>query len=112
MYALDHIFICTAPGAPLDEPELFFLSFAQAPKNAPRERRPPLVHPVGVRTLTSVHITLPAAASLSRAARAAEATGAVRFRRGSAHELGLEFDRGVRGHVHDLRPDLPLLLRL
>lgn len=100
-----------ARDAPLSEPMWFHLAAATAPEAAPPARRQPLAHPVGLREITSVVVTVPGARAWSAAAQAAIATGRLALREGEAHLLEIGFDGETCGRVHDLRPALPLVLR-
>ncbi|WP_189608655.1 VOC family protein [Saccharospirillum salsuginis] len=96
--------------APLEEPMWFFLPFGQRPDQMPPERAQPLVHSCGVRALTHTHLTLPVAES--EAARMADSLHDVSVDVGDSPLLELEFDHHRQGKVLDLRPELPMLLRL
>jgi hypothetical protein len=97
-----------AVGTPLEEPELFYMRWARRPDAT---RREPVDHPVPSTDVTSVRIGVPGPRPLSEAARAAEAAGVVGFHSAEDHLMTLGLDGEARGHVADLRPDLPLVLR-
>ncbi|MDC8760520.1 VOC family protein [Janthinobacterium fluminis] len=93
--------------APLSEPMWFFLSFGARPDAAAPTRRQPLLHRAGLREITSLRLTAPAAGAPSAAAVAA----GIETREGAAHLLEIGFDGEGAGRAHDFRPALPLLLR-
>lgn len=101
-----------ASDTPLHEPMWFFLTQAVAPAQTPLARRQPLQHTLGVRAITAVTLTIPTACNWSSAAQIASASAGITLQRGSSHLLELCFDYGVQGRSIDLRPALPLLLRL
>lgn len=95
----------------LNEPELFFLAFAQRPDTYTGGRREPVMHAIEVQEITRATIHLPESARLSAAAERVQAAGLLDYRRGPRHLLEIEFDGGRREAGADLQPDLPLLLR-
>lgn len=94
-----------------DEPLLFAIPFGRRPDAAPPDRREPLDHPAGGREVTAVTVHLPDPATASQELLALAEAGFVRLTRGG-HGLTLELDHGARAAVRDLRPALPLVLRL
>lgn len=101
-----------ASATPLQEPMWFFLAQAVAPAQAAPARRQPLQHALGVQNISSVTITVATDADWSPAAQAACGSGSVSLQRGTSHLLELHFDGAQQGRHFDLRPTLPLLLRL
>lgn len=71
-----------------------------------------LRHPLGVRRVTGVRVLAPSAAAIPSVAKELDRLGAARFEVGDSWVLELTFDGGMKGRVLDLRPQLPLILRL
>lgn len=67
------------------------------------------VHPLGVKSLTGVVVTV-TTPERSSAARLVEAGGFVRFETGPEPLLRLVFDAGAQSRSVDLRPSLPIVL--
>ena len=97
-----------AAGMPLTEPALFYIPFARRPDEL---RREPTGHAAGVAEITGVEIALPSVEGRSAAARSVETAGVVSFSSGTEYLMTLTLDRGARGSVADLRPELPLVVR-
>lgn len=95
--------------ADLAEPMWFYFAQAQAPGNAPTERRQPLDHACGTRQITAITITTPTEKPWSSAAAAATRTEGLTMRRGDNHLMEITFDHGHKGQHHDFRPALPLV---
>lgn len=90
---------------PLSEP-MWFVS----PKGAAGTRtQEPCNHPVGVRNITSVAITMPKGEQRSQAAQAICASTGLALKEGEQHLIEITFDHGARGRRHDLRPALPMI---
>lgn len=70
-----------------------------------------LPHPLGIRDLTEVTVTV-AAPSLSPIARLVAAGGIAAFELGAEPLATLRFDHGIQGRRIDLRPTLPLVLEI
>jgi hypothetical protein len=68
-------------------------------------------HPLGVKALTAVTLTL-TTPDRSAIARRLEADGIVRFKAGEEPRLTLTFDGGGQGKTVDLRPALPIRFEL
>jgi len=96
-----------ARGMPIEEPELACLPFALRTGAPPSE---PTAHDVAIQAITGVAIGLPGAATLSTAARAAQADGLVMFRATAGYVVELQFN-AEREASFDLRPTLPLVFR-
>lgn len=94
---------------PSSEPMWFFLSKGIAPSAYAEARRQPLNHAAGVKTITSVTLTLPSPAR-SASARAASAGTQLTLREGDAYLMEIHFDHGAQGQTRDCRPTLPLIL--
>lgn len=107
-YLPNDLAIMVADG-PLDEPLIFQLPFGRRPDEAQASQREPLEHGPGLRELTSVRVTLPAAGR-SGAVRQLEAVAPVTFEQGDAHAMTLTFDGAPSGGLADLRPALPLVM--
>lgn len=95
----------------ISEPMVFHISFGQRPERYPPDRRQPLNHPLGVREITGVRITLPGKGSFSPALQALEQANLVSFMPDEVHSMEIEFDGRQRGNTADIQPDLPLLVR-
>src|SRR5262249_31692302 len=106
-YLLPGLTIEFAQGMPIEEPEFAYLPFALR-AGAPASE--PIAHDVEIRDISGVAIDLPGAATLSAAARAAQAAGLVTFRTTAEHSLELRFN-APRAASFDLRPTLPLVFR-
>ena len=65
-------------------------------------------HPLGVRSLTEVRITVPAD-KLSPVAASLTANGVVTIVPGASHLMELTFDNGRQGKTVEIRPALPLV---
>jgi hypothetical protein len=94
----------------LNEPMLFYLSFAGRPESYMPERRQPMQQQVGLSELTRVELTTPHANVVSRELRAVVAAGLVELQREDEYLVTLAFDHERSGKRVDLRPSLPLLL--
>jgi len=94
---------------PASEPMWFFLPKGVAPSAYPEARRQPLDHAAGVKTITSVTLTLPPQA-LSAPAKASGSGTQLTLLEGDAYLMEIYFDHGARGQTHDCRPALPLVL--
>ncbi|RSL18036.1 glyoxalase-like protein [Edaphobacter aggregans] len=67
-------------------------------------------HPIGIREITGVTLTTPAALR-SAASTVAVENGVLCIREGAKHLLEIEFDGKRRGQTADFRPHLPLIFR-
>ncbi len=76
-----------------------------------RNTFPDVSHPLGVRALTQVQLTV-AAAGLSSTARLLSEAGLAALTPGPEPLMTLTFDGGVQGRTIDLRPTLPLVLKV
>lgn len=94
---------------PASEPMWFFLPQGVAPSAYTEARRQPLDHAAGVKTITSITLTLPSTA-LSAPARVAGANTQLTLLEGDAYLMEIRFDHGAQGQTRDCRPTLPLLL--
>lgn len=92
------------------EPMLFVIPFGGRPAAAPPEQRQPLDHALGLREITSLHLTLPAQESTSSAWQTIERLGLVSLASGAELLAEVWFDHGPQGQEIDLRPELPLVL--
>jgi hypothetical protein len=97
----------TSPG----EPMLFAISFGGQPDAAPPDRREPIEHPLGVREITDVRVTLTGDGPFTPSLHAAQQLGIASFVRDRDHLMEVTFDNASRGEAADLRPRLPLTLR-
>ena len=68
-------------------------------------------HPLGVRTLTGIKITLNSDKELTNAVSLLDRNGIVTIERGTAPLLELTFDSGNKAKILDARPMLPIQLR-
>lgn len=68
-------------------------------------------HPLGVRTLTGVKITVNSDKELTNSVSLLDRNGIVAIKRGTSPLLELTFDGGAKGKILDARPMLPILLR-
>jgi hypothetical protein len=68
-------------------------------------------HPLGVRTLTGIKITLNSDKELTNAVSLLDRNGIVTIERGTAPLLELTFDSGTKAKILDARPMLPIQLR-
>jgi hypothetical protein len=68
-------------------------------------------HPLGVRTLTGIKITLNSDKELTNAVSLLDCNGIVTIERGTAPLLELTFDSGTKAKILDARPMLPIQLR-
>jgi hypothetical protein len=93
------------------EPMMFAIPFGRRPDAVPPQRREPIEHPIGVREITSVRVTLARGGGLTPPLHAAEQLGIARFIRDTEHLMDLSFDEASRGESADFRPELPLVLR-
>lgn len=103
--------IPVARAASLAEPMVFSIPFGGRPDTFPPERREPIEHPLGIRELREVRITLTEGTVLAPSLRALEALGIARFVHGSEPLMELSFEGARTGGTLDLRPELPLVLR-
>ena len=97
-----------ADGVPLGEPACFWLGVHRAPTQVPSQ---PTDHALGT-TVTDVSIGTPWSGAASPAVRAIEAAGLVTMVRAESYVLDLTLDGGTLGRSMDLRPVLPLRLRV
>jgi hypothetical protein len=92
------------------EPLVFYLAFGRRADGFPPQRRQPLEHPAGLRTITRVKISGPRHAAPSATLRAAEAAcPGLSFAVADEPVLEIGFDDDKRGELADFRPDLPLV---
>ena len=91
----------------LEEPLWVYIGFARAANHEQRFAG----HPMGVREITGVSLTSPAAWR-SSAARIVLESGILSSREGPEHLLEVEFDNNRRKQTVDYRPHLPLVFRL
>lgn len=130
MTAIDHLFVCCAPGAP-EADTLVGLGFHEGSGNThpgqgtanrrfffrnaylepERLGREPTTHPNRVMGITRVEIGLQGSGPLSRAAGFLQERGLVSFQPADSSVMALTFDDASAGGGADLRPDLPLVLR-
>jgi hypothetical protein len=75
------------------------------------EQRNNFVHPLGVRKLTGVELTLNREGEFSSTASTLSLNGVVGVSRGAAPHAELIFDQGARGESLPLAPSLPLTLK-
>ena len=68
-------------------------------------------HPLGVRTLTGIKITLNSDKELTNAVSLLDRNGIVTIERGTAPLLELTFDSSTKAKILDARPMLPIQLR-
>lgn len=93
------------------EPLIFTIPFGQRPDATPPDRRQPLDHPLGLKEMTGLTLTLPPAPSRSTAVVALEQLGLVSFMEGDDPLATMAFDGEQQGQSADFRPALPLILR-
>lgn len=97
----------------LAEPFLFYLSFGKRPDAVPVEKRPPLVHPVGAREITTVRLRLPyPLATASPQLKLVADTPGIIIESGVSEQMELIFDRGQAGRSLNFWPHLPLIVHL
>ena len=72
----------------------------------------PFLHGNGARRLTGVRVTAPTRAALPAGASFVNLSGAAEFRVGTEWVMELELDHGTQNQEIDLRPRLPLVIRL
>lgn len=111
-YLPDGWSLAMASDVPLSEPQMFFMAFAQRPDAPFAPVRQSLEHPLGVQELTGVTIRVPYEDPWSPAARALATLGLVSWERGGEDLMELRFDGVEAGRSIDLRPGLPLVLRV
>ncbi|MFQ3614633.1 MAG: VOC family protein [Cyanobacteriota bacterium] len=92
----------------LTEPMLFFLGFASRPDTYPPERAQPLQHPLGVKEVSRVRLSSPAAEDPSPELRSMLDLNLIEWQAGSTYHLELGFDGERLGKRLDFDPDLPL----
>lgn len=68
-------------------------------------------HPLGVKKLIGIKITVNSDKELTNAVSLLERHGVVAIERGTYPLLELTFDSGIRGEILDARPMLPILLK-
>lgn len=90
----------------LQEPELFYLAWADPQKSSATQPRD---HPNGLVRLLSASVGLPANTSLSASSTSAQAAGVLGYHTADRYELRLLFS-GKVPVVFDLSPSLPLVL--
>jgi hypothetical protein len=90
---------------------LFAIPFGRRPDAVPPQRREPVEHPIGVREIMGVRVTLARGGALTPPLHAAEQLGIATFIRNTEHLMDLSFDEALRGESADFRPELPLVLR-
>jgi hypothetical protein len=86
----------------VDEPFLFYLSWAHAPDDPPK-------HGAGLKTLTLVTVRGPDSGKETPALEAV--SHHLELESAETHQMILEFDNGKCGETIDLRPDAPLTIR-
>ncbi|MBE7215258.1 hypothetical protein MK852_08775 [Shewanella benthica] len=69
------------------------------------------VHPIDVKNLTNVEITINNVDQLSPTASLLTKNGIVQVMKGDSHRLLLTFDDGLQGKMLDVRPILPVLIK-
>lgn len=95
----------------LDEPLLFHIPFGGRPDTFSPERQQPLIHPVGLKTITHVRLNLPQTRPISPTLAAVEEAGWIEFSMSQAHLAEVTFDQAQQGRSADFRPALPLVCR-
>jgi hypothetical protein len=75
------------------------------------EYRNNFAHPLGVRKLTGVEVTLDREGDFSSTASTLSRSGVVEVARGASPHAELVFDQGVRGESLPVAPSLPLTLK-
>lgn len=100
-----------AVGTAPEEPFVFVTSSAIPPSDYPPDRRQPIDHPAGLRSVTDVRVTVRGVTNFSEPPRALERLGIAAFQPGPEHLLELTFDQAAQGRSADLRPELPVVLR-
>jgi hypothetical protein len=75
------------------------------------EYRDNFVHPLGVRRLTGVKLTLDREGEFSSTASTLSLNGVVEVARGAEPHAELVFDQGARGESLQVSPSLPLTLK-
>jgi transcriptional regulator with XRE-family HTH domain len=105
MLEIDHLFVCTSPGAPEADPLLAMGFIEGAPNRHPGQG-------TANRRIffDALRMTHPASVRRSPVMRAFEETGVVSFATGRSYLLEIVFDGGVRGMARDCRPHLPLMM--
>jgi len=102
--------IHVASEAALSEPMWFYFDSLTPRQMCAIREKEPTIHPLGVRELTSIRITVPTPPHSEPSVFAAREQ-LVDFGSGSKHVAELTFDDGASGRHVDLRPGLPLVIR-
>ena len=109
-YLPEHLDVKVAR-SPTTEPMWFYLSFGSRPDSVTDEKRQPLAHQCGFRSITSVKVYTPPVDAFSQPATVLNKSSIVEYIEGKEHLLVLGFDNEARGREHDFRPSLPLKFR-
>ena len=88
-----------------EEPFLFIVPFKKNNHDQPSN------HPINIKEVTGIEITLPSSKPVSQAVQTIEQQNLVRFIPGSDHLAILECDRLMQQKERDFRPHLPLIIR-
>lgn len=91
----------------LSEPAVFLLASGGGGRRGGQR----VLHDIPVSKLTGVTVFGPLRAPLTPAVAAVQASGVAAIQESDDYRMELEFNRGRRGELADLRPTLPLVLR-
>lgn len=95
----------------VEEPLLFHIPFATRLDRHLAERAQPTDHPAGLGAITSVRVSVPPGHQPSPSLRGAGAAGLLSTFESPEPLLELSFDGAAANRAHDLRPQMPLILR-
>lgn len=95
----------------LSEPLIFISPATQKPPNYPLERRPSLVHKVGLKEITALQVTLPGVKKFSPEVITLINLGLLQFLLGNFYQLEIEFDNAKEGKSQDFGSQLPILIK-
>lgn len=93
------------------EPLIFVSWLGRRPDSYPEDQRPPLVHRIGWREITSIRVTLPLQEYPSPELRKVQDLGLIGVRAGDEYCLEIWCDGGQARREAHLAPELPLHLR-
>ena len=93
----------------LSEPMLFQTPFSKRPDQQPLERSLPITHPLGLKELTGVVLSMPNIQRLSSELEVALRAAQIELRE-EDYCITLIFDDESQNQRADLRPDLPLVV--
>lgn len=94
----------------ITEPMLFQTPFGRRPDTQPPQNKQPLIHRAGLKEITRVTLTSPAAKHPSRELESAVKTKQFQLREGTTYCVELGFDGEEQGKEIDCQPALPLII--